>query len=279
VLGLAACRQTPDLPGATPLSCTGPSETRTLRIDRIDVPFDASAALETGIDVDGDETSDNQNAAVLGALAAALPGVGDAAPARIQARVDSDTIWLIGIAQCDGNARVTLSRGELDGTSVRIVEEGAVPAAGVATDRHVAASQGIGLLPLGAIVDLSDTGLDDWHPTYPTTIALDLATGEAVGTIAGAIAPDYRPVFEDGILPTMQARLEGGDTTWAPDDNEDGVITRDELERDDVFEILMLPDVDVGGDALDPPATPDTDGEPESLSFGVGFHAVDVVVE
>jgi hypothetical protein len=279
VLAVAACSDEPtDLPGATPLECTGAIETRSLRIDQLAIPFDWSVA---GADHDGDGDVDNQVANLFTALSLIDPAlVGETTP-RIQRRVDDDTIWVVSIEQCDGEARVSLARGEVDGAGVRVLETGTLPAAGPSEDGRIEARDGIALIPLGAMMDLADTGVAEWHATYPSLIRIELSAGEASGTIAGGLAPGYHDVVARGFLPYAQAGLDRDDPDIVNlvDPGVDGTLSIAELEASAAFETYLRADLDAGGDVLDPPTIPALDGEPESYSFGVTFHALDVESE
>jgi hypothetical protein len=279
-LAAAACADTPpDLAGAEPLACGDALETRAMRIDRVEIPVDQDAAASAAIDVDADGDLDNQLGSAFAAFLDLYPDLGPALPARIERRLGSDSIWVIEVEQCHGDARVTLGRGELDGERVRVLERGSLPAGGWSRDGEIRVRDGVGLAPLAALTDVGDAGADAWNATFPTEIGLVLEDGEANGVIDGALSPGYYELIAATVLPFLESRVGDGTTAEIFDDNDDGAVTLDELEASGLFHTVLEPDLDVGVDALDPPDHPPLDGVAESLSFGLRFHAVDVEVE
>lgn len=239
----------PELPGAEPLECEGPRETRSFRIDRMTLPRDADDAERYGVDQDGDGTDDNHAGNIIHLLVRLYPDLAESLAPRVSARLAGDVAWEIEIEHCDGEARVIV-RG--DG------EPGAVPAAGGFDGSVLEAADGLGRAPLGMIADLADTGTNAWHPTVQTRIDLTIDGDRASGRIAGLFARGYLPTIAEACLPYFQGLLDAGGDGWYADAdaNRDGVLTADELQAGTYLVTLLHPDVD------------------DEMSFGFGIEAI-----
>jgi hypothetical protein len=271
--GLAGCREDDlgYLPGTLPMSCDDPVR-RTLRIDQVRVPNDAISAEETTVDLDGDRTPDNQGGNIYAAIVTIDQTLLESDPPRIDAHIRGDVDWRIDIERCDVEARVTLSNaGEV--TSIREAEAG-----GFIQGDHLSVELGTGEFPLGMFFDPIDSQEVAWQGAYPVAMELDLDSTGASGRVAVGLTPGYDNTMIDAFWPYLEASTATGDPTWLDifDDDQDGVLTRTEFTQSSLVETLLRPDLDVGANVLEPPARPRLDGTRESLSFGVGIHAVDV---
>ena len=238
VLSAACGGSGPDLPGAEPLECEGPRETRTFRVDAVDLPEDADEAQESGVDLDGDGTVDNQAGNLFSVLLAVYPDLATTLEPQIAARLADDVEWLIGIEHCDGEARVSLGNPDHEGAR----------ATGSWDLGELSAAQGQGLAPIGALADLGGTGFDAWHATFPTSIELQIEGDRAAGRLAGAIRPGYVPVIAEAARPYLQDRLDAGQSEWAgeADTDRDGVLTTDEIMSSFEFSALTRADLEEG---------------------------------
>lgn len=116
-------------------------------------------------------------------------------------------------------------------------------------------------VPLGALADIGSmaTGADGgWHPVGDVSLQLWPLDDQLDGRIHGELAAGYEVVIADAFVPFLNQLLAIGDTGWGSsiDTSGDGVIDRDELLADALFQTLTRPDR--GADRL---------------SFGFEFHA------
>jgi hypothetical protein len=266
------------LPGAEPMSCGDQATHRTLRIDHLAMARTHDQANAAALDIDGDGTAENLLGNAIVSVTVIAPELEDTDPVRLDDRLASDLAWLIEIEQCDRDARVTVARGEVDDQGrVHVADDGQVAAGGSAVAGSIDVELGIGVVPLGALVDFSDTGATGWHPMFPANLHIDLLDGAAEATIAGASGPGFFDVIVEPFHAYAQAQVE----VWGPifDDDNDGEITLAELRASGLVTGFVRADVDVGGDVLAPPDRPALDGVSDSMSFGFKIHAVDVDVE
>ncbi len=99
-------------------------------------------------------------------------------------------------------------------------------------------------------------GVDPQNDVLPVVTAI----------IANVVAQDCM-----GMFPTCCVVGSAGQTTVDLFDlNDDCIVDASEVSQSNLIAALLTPDVDL----LDAGGAPGSDGVPESLSFGVGFHAV-----
>lgn len=231
----------PGLPGAEPLECDGPRESRTFRIDHVELPATADETYEAGVDLDGDGTTDNQTGNIYTWLLTLYPDLGDI-EVQLDARLVDDVAWVIGIEHCDNEVRVSL--GDADGA-------GEVPAAGIWSPGigSLDAERGEGFAPIGALADLGATGFDAWHPTFPTGLELQIVGDRASGRLTGAIGPDFARIVAQAVQPYFQAKLDAGEDGWfaEADRDGDGQLTTAEILEATEFQVLTRPDLEDDG--------------------------------
>jgi hypothetical protein len=102
-------------------------------------------------------------------------------------------------------------------------------------------------IPLGALADIGSAveGADaGWHPATGVDVQGWFTDDELGGGIVGELDAGYAAVIADGFAPFLNALLAAGDTGWgdAIDTSGDGVISRDELLADSLFQVLTRPD-------------------------------------
>ena len=115
-------------------------------------------------------------------------------------------------------------------------------------------------LPLGALADvggLGDDDVDGWHSAAGVALQVWPQGDELDARLEGELDAGYPEVIADAFVPFLNQLLAGGDTSWggAIDVSGDGVIDRDELLGDALFQTLTRPD------------------RGERLSFGFTLHA------
>lgn len=270
-------------------------------VNTVDVPTSAAEATQLGLDIDFDGTGTVDNK--LGEILAVLAGQGGNDPqAFIDARLADGTILqLINIKA------TSLSDAMRVGFSLYVGEDADMPAnpddnftgfeeflissgsptdsllAGNITAGHVSGSDGS--IPL--LVTVSDQVDPVLLNLVGARVECDVdGTGVMNGKLAGGITKeqvqnDILPALHQSFSITVAADCTG--TTCTPgsagedllnlfDENADGEITLAELENNILLTNLLAPDMDL----LDEEGflNPNSDGELDTLSFGVGFTAV-----
>jgi hypothetical protein len=115
-------------------------------------------------------------------------------------------------------------------------------------------------VPLGALADvggLGGEGADGWHPAAAVNLRVWPQEDQLDARLDGELAAGYVEVIADAFLPFLNQLYAAGDTSWggAIDTSGDGVIDRDELLADTLFQTLTRPD------------------RGDRLSFGFDLHA------
>jgi hypothetical protein len=263
-------------------------------IDAITAPVNADLAEAGGRDLDRDGTIDNQLGNVYSAIAQAVHF-------DIQGRTDealaADTL-LVGLTleECASPSYtlVELHRGvaidrSVDPPILTVDLTTELPAVDRVSDGRLLALKGEGRIPPTALFEAEGA---EWIEGRELTVELDLFDLE--GTLAtGVDHLAFEPAAVDVIHRQILRELEGqpgcplacededlADMVAIFDDDADGEITPEEVEESFLVETLLRPDLDLllgqGDDATYWPAQ---DGEPDSLSFGVAFHATPVTLD
>lgn len=204
-----------------------------------------------------------------------------------RAALDADLVHVgIGVAQCadPDYALVGLHEGtSLDRTvqPPRLVAENATMFAMVAGELPGPATDGWAAFPVAALIH---PGFTRWGETRRIVVQVDeLSEDELVGRIAAIVDQSY---LDADILPAIHAviadRLEQlGPCTSQQcdpvvrtlldllDDDDDGEISLREMRESSLVMTALRADVDGAGPSWDPRP----DGEDDSLSIGVAFHA------
>ncbi len=233
---LAGCDDSPPPDGVEPLSCDTPTSTR-YRVDRVTMPRSGSESEDLAFDLDGDGTLDNMAGNIFSALLQVYPDR------------QLDAAWQ---AQLDAR---------LAGPLVWTIEIERCPAG------DTRATLVDGAVPLGALADFTGAADDDWHDVSHVELDLDVGVDEVDGRLGVVLTPAYELVLARAFAPFVQSLLDAGETEWgvAVDVDRDGQIEVAELVADTYFRTLTRADVDA-----------DADGTNESLSMGLGIHAVQI---
>ncbi len=291
---VAGCVDEPEppvLPGQASPTCGG--EVRGYLVDRLIVPTSSSDAEELGFDLDSDGTSDN----VLGNAASALQ------PLPLQANTDAaiagDTLVLaLSVELCaNGESRVTVlpgARVDRDRAPPRVHLHGlpVVPAVGTAEldgRTYALATEGSAWVPVSSMVDLPGTP-PSWIHAFAVTASVELGADDLEGrlafaptnaelmrTITPAVVRSAAALIvgqpgcplscEDEALATMMRVLDA---------DEDGEITEDEFGANSLIQTLLRDDLDLlrDEDVDEPIYWPGYDREEDSISVGLGIHAI-----
>ncbi len=270
----------------------------------INVPTSASEANVLGIDLDGDGSVDN----ALGQIMATLAGVGADPQGAIDSFLENgemlqlfhvkatDLVAATGVGVAayvgqDADDPVDPSNN-FSGTGMFAIQPD------TPTDSELVGDVVAGRLRAGP--DTMPLNIVIGPGTEPILVNLvgarveaDLsATNLGNAKLGGALtAADIDAQLIPGIAAAMQAMVDadcpGG--TCAPgsagetilglgfDANDDGMITADELRMSALISSLLQPDVDLFD--ADGNFDPRSDGVNDSLSFGVGFTAVNAVFD
>lgn len=309
-----AAANTPDAagtPDATPPDAApdvdaffDPTGTHTQYVaNTIDVPSNSTEATALGQDIDGDLSIDNALGSILGSLAsmgadpqAAIDGfVANGEILQIfdvQATdlVDADGVAVRGFAADDGDEPPNPA-DNFSGSETFVIKPGSPAGSmllGDITGGNAVA--GPGTMPLSIVIGpgtppviVELVGARFKGGVTATTITNGLLggaiTAEEVDAvlIPGIAAALNIMVAEDCVGTTCDPDSAGEDILLLFDDNDDGVITAEELRANALIQSLLAPDVDLF-DATGA-FNPNTDGENDALSFGVGFTAVGAVFD
>lgn len=229
-------------------------------------------------------------------------GVGMALTDALGRALASERVaWVISTQSCDDHpeyVRVALRRalGITQDTPLNVVTLAAdVPIWSVGIDANgaVTASDGIGVVPVAASIDLAaDTTEPVWVQFYSVVVHATLSTNGLSGTIAGAIdTAEAAPAVADGIARTLTIAHES-DVSCPPtcqhpamaelihllDTNGDLVFSRDEILASGGLSALgYFPDLDLlASDHGETVFWPNHDHDAESLGHGYVFDAVEV---
>ncbi len=275
---LPACSlyDTDDQP--VPLVCDEATTSRSYRIDDLTLPVNSADAEELGFDFDDDGTIDNQGGNIMSA-------VYQATLVDLQGAVDEELAAdqvLIGLTveECGAPsyATVSLNRGLSIDRSVEppVLEVAQVTQRAAVTQGALPAyaTGGIARFPVAQLLHAS---VEDWIESLDVVAMVDsISDDEIVGRLAAVLDADpaYETVtlafarkMEDRIAELGPCTPEACDQVIRDmldifDENEDGVITLDEVRDSSITRTLLRPDVDTDGN-----------GESDALSIGVGFHA------
>lgn len=273
-------------------------------VSAIDVPTTAQEATALGLDIDGDPSGEVDNK--LGEILGTLASLGGNDPqAYIDARLaDGSIIQLI-------NVRATgLTDAIRVGFSLFVGEDSDDPPnpadnfsgtemfnlsptaptdsllAGAITAGHLSAYDGSMPLLISIVEGVDPVLLNLVGARVEADVVAD---GITAGRLAGGIRSeqvlaDIYPALEQAFALTVAADCVG--TTCTPmsagatllnlfDFNDDGVITLAELEESTILGNLFAPDMDL----FDAEGfyNPNDDGVLDTLSFGVGFTAVNAI--
>jgi len=285
----------PNLPPELPALADAPCEltSQTYRIDAIELPATAQAALAVSLDLDGEESGrpDNAAAQVYSLIASQYDGRLEQLEGNIGAALaDGRVRWILEVQTCadgDDYARVGLHRAsDLDGDgALRVLPYGYLPAVGRDDGNRILADEGTAAAPVSTLFDVLGTDeTPTWVDGYAFTVVIDRQLdGGAIGGRFG-LGLDER-AFGVAAVPMAAfytELLELGDSELALDVDADsnGVITPAEVMADPFMAALGSPDIDLvapfeGTDVY----WPLRDGIDDSISFGVGFTAVPVELE
>lgn len=276
----------PAWPGENLPECT---TTRTSYvIDAVTAPTDADIAEDVGADLDGDGTVDNQFGNILSALGYLH--------FEIQNRTDealaADAL-LIGLTleECELYSLVEVHRGvaidrTVDPPVLTVEDTTELASVDRVRDSRRIFLRGSGTLPPTALFEAEGA---EWIPADGIEIELDAVDEREVeGQLAAGIRGD---AFHDAVVPVIHRQilteLEGqpgcpeacededlADVVGIFDENGDFEITLAEVGDNSLVRILDRPDLDLMT-LVDGEVTywPRQDDIPESLSFGLGFHA------
>lgn len=251
-------------------------------IDELELPVDSGAAEDFGWDFDGDGTIDNQGGNIISAV---FQATGVDLQGAVDEALRSDLVQIgMHADRCDEPAYtlLSLSRGvELDRTvdPPRLLAEQVTTWPAVATtDLPGIAIDGTSRFPAGQLVHAS---VDDWVVARELVVVVDEAwevglRGHIAAVVDGrqirdVITRAFQRKITERIAEAAPCTLDACDDEVALtmlgifDDNEDGEITLAEVQENSLVMTLLRSDVDTDGD-----------GEEDSLSVGVGFHASSV---
>ena len=182
-----------------------------LRITSAAVPHNNAAAREHGLDLNGDETVDNQ----LGMVAGTLHGqLGFDLTASINTRLERDLVWQIGVASCD------------DGTTR--IERGAA-------------------MPVGAMFDPTPDSPFDAGWTEARKAEIETAPLADGTTWTGRIGMSLHPArVTEAIVPPIVEYLNENDLYVDEFDEapKDGEISVEEMASSTLVKSLLAPDLD-----------------------------------
>lgn len=234
------------------------------------LPASSNEAHTLGFDLDGDGTIENQ----AGAVMAALDGLGlDVQTESDRAITDGDLVILHSVRADqlgdDGSVSWRVLAGlpttppRWDGTDVFRVagEDGSF--VGPIVRANAQMDWGVVNVPLPFFPDQSPVIM----PLSQARIAASISDGQCTGRIGGVmLGPDIELTLERFARQAILHIERHPEHELARvayqifDDNNDGVISVDEMAGSSIAESLFRPDVDTDGDGID-----------DGLSFGFGF--------
>lgn len=263
-------------------------------IDALTVPLDATESNATGQDLDADDTTDNQ----VGLLFSTLAQMNLDVQGRAEDALAADAFPIVVTIDTCADPSATLFElhqglevdRRFDPPRVRIGDQTPHPAVGPGSG--LLASGGQSRFPVVGLFDLTHTRwIDGWNLSFELTAAsADRIEGRlALGLDAEAFFDESTEAMLEYVEQTI-AETPGCPSDCEPDspaasmlsifdENQDGVITLDELRQNSLIEILTRPDLDLltieDGEQV---YWPSRDGELDTISFGVGFEATAVEV-
>ncbi|MCA9676942.1 MAG: hypothetical protein KC464_18080, partial [Myxococcales bacterium] len=261
----AGCGDDPPPVDGEVLSCDAPTTT-TYRVTAVELPVDTTEVRDIGVDLDGDGRVDN----ATGSIFATVLDVYADRPllqqwqAQLAPRLAGRMDWSIRIDRCpDDGAHAWL----IDGRDPGVVAAMS-PATGTFDAAGLTVDGGDAIVPIGALADFTGGADDGWHPASHASLALEVDGDLTMsGLVAAAIGPGYELPIAEAFAGFVQDLYDNGETAWGQDvdTDGDGQITVDEMLADQVFQIMMTPDLDL-----------DDDGTDESLSLGATLHVTRV---
>ncbi|MCE9577724.1 MAG: hypothetical protein K8W52_31535 [Deltaproteobacteria bacterium] len=285
---LGACTTADDTdhrPGLVPLACGAAPVTYLL--DDVQVPRTPQEPAASGLDLDGDDHSENVFAQVLLVLGAFQPGFDVSSPVRA-AVADGRVAWALSITTCGDEVRVDLAQAsDADGDGRYVLTPvDAIPAAGTLVEGRVSARDGRGAAPAATLADGLGTFPDaGWTTADALALEVDVTGDTLTGTLAFAFPiPDARRTLVAPIAAYFSALLQSGGSDWAAatDANHDGVLSVDEFLAPGeypkgVMENLFEPDVALYGPRARYGAV--AGRAAAAMSVGLGIHAHVVATE
>lgn len=248
-LSLIACAA--DEPVYDPADCGAP---RTYRIDAVELPIANSSARELSLDLDGDQSVDNQ----LGMVAATIRGmlVDLDLTARANAHLATDTDWRLSVWNCPSDQRlIALTAGDEEPV-VADLRGGLQGPLFTPTGRS-------GQVPLGALWDGAGTGGPEFQDARIAAMRLEDPADDQLAAIlaVGLDATTGSDVIIHAMTPFIDTNLDFNRDHF--DKNNDGVITEQEVRDASIVQSLLAPDLRVGDDF-------------DTVSFGFRIHATRV---
>lgn len=282
----------PVLLGADPAPCE--VAVQHYQIDAITVPLSATRANELGLDLDGDEQQqpDNAGGSLLSAFLGQYATAADDLAGAIEAKLDDGRLrWVLAVETCaegdDAWARVGLHRaldGDADG-ALEVANHPGPPAGGWLHGSMLRVETGFGPLPLSAFIDVLD-GDDqvEWIAGDGVMIEATLGDDGALEGKLGVGLPELeaRGIIFQRLAAFFTYKLERGESEFAVelDQDADGLVTVEELENKKFLSSWLAPDVDLFDETSAPPVFwPGHDGVRDRLSLGIGFRATPVATE
>ncbi len=280
-----------ELPGLQESPCQ--LETRTYRIDAIELPESPLQAMNLAFNLDLDDSGrpDNAGGQAISSLTSNFGSAESWLPVSIQEALDDGRVdWLITVETCAPGSegydaayvRMGLARGQRQGDGYAILDDDTVPAVGQRQAASWVAEQGIGIAPLSTLADVLGDHPTRWNRGFGMAIELDEGAEEASGRLGLALEEGYLEIVAEPMAAYFSDRLAAGTSELAADmdSDEDGVVTPEEFSANSTIRSLLAPDLDmVIEEAGGVEYCPLCDGEKDSLSFGLGFHAVPVEVQ
>jgi hypothetical protein len=205
----------------------------------------------------------------------------------IQSALDDErVVWILDVKSCsegsDPYAAVALHRGQAEGDGYRLIDGDSVAAVGYRNSVGVVAFDGVAPVPVTTFADVLGTHPTEW--LRGNGLAVELAeddSGAASGRIGVAMQDGYLDMIAVPLAAYFQSRLDAGTSEYAVDldADGDGEITAAEVMADGFAGAMLAPDLDMmahyAGELV---FWPNHDEHPDSLSLGIGFHAVSVSV-
>lgn len=272
LLFCTACTASQELPVIDLASC----DEQTYRITSVQVPFNATSAIEASIDIDQDELTDNAAGGLIGSLVstAGETGLED----RVNAGLASNEApWFLILHRCpEDEALLRLLRGrDSDGDGRFEIEDRELPPArGEIVDGRVQTFGGSGDLPAGIFSDPLGVADQVWTTWTGSASDLQIEGDVLEGRMGMALSPGYFETVASPLAAYFTYHIEQGDSVFGleMDRNADGIVSITELAETSIFAATLLnPDLDMLG--RDGRYRLQGDGVPESLSFSLQIHA------